>query len=57
MIAARELDQRGIFPYCISLDPCADDYVADIFGKRHVVIDRLERLPSKLPELFVALTR
>ena len=55
--AARELDQRGIFPYCISLDPCADDYVADIFGKRHVVIDRLERLPSKLPELFVALTR
>ncbi|MBK9955927.1 MAG: VWA domain-containing protein [Rhodocyclaceae bacterium] len=55
--AARELDRRGIFAYCISLDPRADDYVADIFGKRHFVIDRVDRLPGKLPELFVALTR
>ena len=54
--AARELDRRGIFPYCISLDPCADEYVTDIFGKRHFVIDRIERLPSRLPELFVSLT-
>ena len=54
--AARELDRRGIFPYCISLDPRADEYVTDIFGKRHFVIDRIERLPSRLPELFVSLT-
>ncbi|HZV56007.1 MAG TPA: VWA domain-containing protein [Rhodocyclaceae bacterium] len=55
--AVRELDRKGIFPYCISLDPRADEYVADIFGKRHSVIDNVERLPQRLPELFMALTK
>ncbi len=52
-----ELDQQGIFTYCISLDRKADDYVSDIFGRRFSVIDRVERLPERLPELFMALTR
>jgi hypothetical protein len=55
--AVLELDRDGIFPYCISLDPRADEYVADIFGKRHSVIDNVERLPARLPELFMTLTR
>jgi hypothetical protein len=55
--AVRELDRQGIFPYCISLDPKADDYVADIFGKRYSVIDNVQRLPQRLPELFLALTK
>ena len=55
--AIRELDQDGIFPYCISLDPRADEYVSDIFGRRYTVIDNVERLPEKLPELFMALTK
>jgi hypothetical protein len=55
--AVRELDQQGIFPYCISLDPKADEYVGDIFGRHYTVIDRIERLPERLPQLFMALTK
>ena len=54
--AVTELDQEGIYTYCINLDPNADDYVQDIFGKQYTVIDRVERLPEKLPLLFAALT-
>lgn len=55
--AVKELTREGIFSYCISLDPQADAYVADLFGRHYTVIDRVERLPAKLPELFLALTR
>jgi len=55
--AVQELDQKGIYTHCISLDPRADEYVSDIFGKSYTVIDRVERLPEKLPQLFMALTR
>lgn len=55
--AVRELDQQGIHTHCISLDPNADAYVSDIFGQRYTVIDRVERLPERLPGLFLALTR
>ena len=55
--AVKELDQDGIFAYCISLDPKADEYVGDIFGRRFTVIDHVERLPERLPQLFMALTK
>jgi len=55
--AVKELDQQGIFPYCISLDPKADEYVGDIFGRQFTVIDHIERLPERLPQLFMALTK
>ncbi len=55
--AVGELDQEGIFTYCINLDPHADEYVQDIFGKQYTVIDRVERLPEKLPKLFMSLTK
>ena len=55
--AVKELDQQGIFPYCISLDPRADEYVGDIFGRQFTVIDHIERLPERLPQLFMALTK
>ncbi len=54
--AVQELDQEGIYTYCINLDPNADDYVQDIFGKQYTVIDHVDRLPEKLPLLFAALT-
>ena len=57
-VAVNELDSRGIATYCISLDPHADDYVAEIFGRNnYTVIDRVERLPEKLPRLFMSLTK
>jgi hypothetical protein len=55
--AVRELDQKGIFSYCINLDPKADEYVSDIFGHQYTVVDNIQRLPEKLPELFMALTK
>lgn len=54
--AVTELDRDGIFPYCISLDPHADEYASTIFGQRYTVIDNIARLPEKLPALFMALT-
>jgi Nitric oxide reductase activation protein len=56
--AVKELDQKGIYAYCITLDPRADDYVTDIFGRNgYTVIDRIEKLPEQLPQLFLALTK
>jgi hypothetical protein len=55
--AVRELDQKGIFSYCINLDPKADEYVSDIFGRQYTVVDNIQRLPERLPELFLALTK
>ena len=55
--AVQELSQQDIFTYCINLDPKADEYVKDIFGQQYTVIDKVERLPEKLPQLFMALTK
>jgi hypothetical protein len=55
--AVRELDQKGIFSYCINLDPKADEYVGEIFGRQYTVVDNIQRLPERLPELFLALTK
>ena len=54
--AVKELDQQGIYTYAISLDPRADEYVRDIFGKRYSVIDKIQRLPERLPQIFMSLT-
>lgn len=55
--AVKEIQQEGIFTYCINLDPKADAYVSDIFGRQYTVIDNIQRLPEKLPELFLSLTK
>lgn len=55
--AVEELVRQGITPYALSLDPHADLYVSRIFGQRHfTVLDRAERLPEKLPMLYLGLT-
>lgn len=56
-MAVREMDQEGIYTYCINLDPKADEYVADIFGKHYAVIDNIARLPERLPQLFMSLVK
>jgi nitric oxide reductase activation protein len=56
-MAVQELDQQGIYTYCINLDPKADEYVSDIFSKNYTVIDNIARLPERLPQLFMALTK
>jgi hypothetical protein len=56
--AVEELGRAGITVYALSLDPHADQYVARVFGANNfTVIDQLERLPEKLPMLYMSLTR
>ncbi len=55
--AVNELDRDGIYTYCINLDPKADEYVSDIFGRQYTIIDHIDRLPERLPELFISLTK
>ncbi len=50
--------RAGITPFCLTLDPRADSYAQRIFGGRNVqVLDRVERLPERLPQLYASLTR
>lgn len=56
--AVEELGRNGILTYCMSLDPHADQYVSRIFGARnYMVVDHVQRLPEKLPMLYMGLTR
>ncbi|MFA5170818.1 MAG: nitric oxide reductase activation protein NorD [Sulfuriferula sp.] len=56
--AVEELTRNGISTYCLSLDPRADEYVSRIFGaKNYMVVDHVQRLPEKLPMLYMGLTR
>jgi len=55
--AVEELATRGVHTYCLTLDPHADRYVARIFGENaYSVLDNVERLPERLPNVFAALT-
>jgi len=55
--AVAELAAQGVTTFCLSLDPKADDYVREIFGKHWRVLDHIERLPETLPSLYLELTR
>lgn len=56
--AVEEAGRLGVMTYCMSLDPRADQYVRRIFGERHyMVVDKVERLPERLPVLYAGLTR
>jgi len=56
--AVQEVARRGVIPFCLTLDPRADQYVAHIFGQRnYLVLENIERLPERLPQLYAGLTR
>ena len=56
--AVDDLAMQGIYTYCLTLDPEADRYVARIFGENHYysIVDHVERLPERLPNVFAAIT-
>jgi len=55
--AVEELAMKGIYTFCLTLDPTADRYVARIFGENNYsIVDQVERLPERLPAMFAALT-
>ena len=48
---------RSIDVFCVGLDSGGDSYLTRIFGRRNAVqIDRVERLPERLPMLYLRLT-
>lgn len=55
--AVEELAKIGVLTYCLTLDPNADAYVSRIFGANgYTIVDHVQRLPEKLPVLFLGLT-
>lgn len=55
--AVLNLAGEGIDTFCVGLDSGGDSYLSRIFGRRNFMrIDRLERLPERLPMLYFQLT-
>ncbi len=55
--AVASLAHAGIDVFSVGLDAGGDSYLTRIFGPRNVlIIDRLERLPERLPMLYFRLT-
>lgn len=51
------LGHAGIDTFCVGLDSGGDSYLARIFGRRNAVqIDHIDRLPERLPMLYLRLT-
>ncbi len=54
--AVTGLAHLGVDVFCVGLDAGGDSYLTRIFGRRNVLqVDRLERLPEKLPMLYFRL--
>lgn len=56
-MAIIEANQKGIHPFCVSIDDKANDYLPYIFGKSsYVFVRNADELPYKLPKLYLKLT-
>jgi len=52
--SVQQLNSHGFDVFCIGLDAGGDHYLTRIFGRRNVIqFDRLDRLPEKLPMLYL----
>jgi len=57
-MAVKEAVSCGIHPYCITVDTMANQYLPQIFGPGHfMVLDHINSLPKKLPEIYLRLRR
>lgn len=57
-MAVKEAVMRGVHPFCITVDPSANQYLPQIFGHGHyLVLDNIDSLPRKLPEIYLRLRR
>lgn len=56
--ALAEARQRGLRPFCITVDPTGPQYLDRVYGPGgYLVIDRVERLPERLTEAWRRLSR
>ena len=55
-MAVKEAVDKGIHPFCLTLDPAGSDYLPAIFGPGHyMVLDDVNDLPRRLPEVYLRL--
>lgn len=56
--AILEAEKKGLQPFCVTIDEKAEDYLPYLFGKNaYVLIKNAAELPTKLPLLYLRLTR
>jgi hypothetical protein len=57
-MAVKEAVSKGVHPFCITVDTMANQYLPQIFGQGHyLVLDHINSLPNKLPEIYFRLRR
>ncbi|MFN4263811.1 MAG: nitric oxide reductase activation protein NorD [Thioalkalivibrionaceae bacterium] len=57
-MAMKEALDAGVHPFCITLDSSGEDYLPAIFGPGHfLVLDDVDALPRRLPEIYLRLKR
>ena len=56
-MALFEARQRGIHPFCITIDEEARDYLPHMYGdSSYVLIDNVDKLPYRISEIYRSLT-
>ncbi|RMF16649.1 MAG: VWA domain-containing protein [Gammaproteobacteria bacterium] len=56
-MAVVEARQRGVVPFCVTIDQEAGDYLPYLFGSQHYcLISDPHQLPARLPRLYAQLT-
>ena len=57
-VALQEARARGLHPFCITVDVSAADYMTRMYGEgNYTIIDRVDHLPQRLPQIYRRLTR
>ena len=57
-MAVKEAVAKGVHPFCVTVDTMANQYLPQIFGPGHyLVLDNINSLPNKLPEIYLRLRR
>lgn len=57
-MAVKEAVDAGVHPFCITLDGAGSQYLPQIFGPGHyLVLDHINDLPKKLPEVYLRLRK
>lgn len=57
-MAVKEAVAKGVHPFCITVDTMANQYMPQIFGAGHyLVLDNINSLPNKLPEIYLKLRK
>lgn len=55
--ALLEAKAKGVHPFCITIDRHAHEYMAHMYGEvNYIFIDKIDRLPARMSEIYRTLT-